>query len=299
MVRNLRMGKRAYIVAEIGQNHNGEIELAEELIDAAINAGADAVKFCKMDLEKSYTKETLLKPYLNRNSFGRIYGEHRAWLEFTVDEMRYLKNYTENKGIDWFCSVCDVKSFNQMKNIGNPIVKIPSREISNKNLIKYVFEHWNGIILVSFGLVNRDDLAYMRKMRHLCNGTFVPVHCVSEYPTKIYHLNLETMFCYDIYFSCNFKGYSSHVPLIDDALAAVALGAMYVEKHLTLDRNSKGTDHKVSLLPHEFKEMVLRIRRLETMLGRHYHGNIVKRPFLKKQVEKMKKKVQLDGSYKI
>lgn len=290
---------KVFIVAEIGQNHDGKFEKAKLLIETAKDCGVDAVKFTKMDITKSYTQNALKRPYISPNSFGKTYGEHRKNLELSVNQMHKLKKYAENLGLVWFCSVCDIPSFKQMELIGNPIIKLPSREISNIDLIKHIAHnnrHKKPIIL-SAGLATLYDInaalnilqnSQLTKNIHL-------LHCVSEYPNIDSRVNLRRIKTLKNIEKIKTIGYSSHNYGITDAIIAVSLGARIIEKHIKLHfLESKGSDKPFALYPALLKRLVRSIRKAELMLG----NNIIWRS-LPNYIKKEMKKQKIDGGYKI
>jgi len=283
--------KEVYIVAELSQNHNGSINIAKELIMDANLAGCDAVKLNKRDLSHELSDEAYDRPYISPNSFGKTYGRHRAFLEFSEEQHRFLKRFANNRGMDYLLSVCDVPSLKLALELECPLIKIPSKEIINIPLLEAV-----GVcdkkVAFSIGLATHHDVK--RAMGYLYGHDTTIVICTSEYPTDLDNVNLNRLFEYPKWK----KGFSSHVPDPMLGIAAVAMGATYIEYHITLDREMKGSDHIVALEVEELSYLVNVIRDLQIALGngiiqeslpKYLEGN--KKKFLKTECE--------DGVYRV
>ena len=254
-----------FIVAEIGQNHNGDMNIARQLIDVAKEAGVDAVKFVKRDIESELTREQYNKPYDNPNSFGETYGKHREYLELSVEQHRELKEYANSKGLIYFSSACDIKSVNDMEEIGVPAYKIASRDLTNIPLIEYIAKIGKPMIL-STGMATLEDIDDAVNTIRKYHNDFALLHCTSEYPTPYEHVNLRRIFTLKKRYDC-IVGASDHTIGIMIPVVAVALGAKIIEKHITLHRYMKGTDHAGSLEPDGIKRVVRDIRNFEKALG--------------------------------
>lgn len=255
-----------FVIAEIGINHNGDVDIAKKLIDAAMNAGADAVKFQKRTTEEILTKEGLDKPYTSAHAFADTYGAHRNKLEFNEKQYRELKKYAEDKGIQFFASVWDHKSTDFMESLGIDAYKIPSADTINIPLLEYVAKK-NKPVLLSTGMNTLEEIedAVRTVLKH--NNRVIIFQCLSLYPSPEEKLNVRFMDVLRDKFAPLPYGYSGHEPDLFPTLAAVARGAQIVERHLTLDKTMKGSDHAGSLEPHELKELVDSIRRTEVILG--------------------------------
>ena len=296
-IKLLKRKGKTFIVAEVGQNHNGDIKQAFKLIVAAQESGADAVKFTKMSLVDSYTKEALKRPYLSINSFGKTYGEHRKVLEFTVAQIKALKHVADAFGMPIFWSVCDVKSLKQIAKIGNPIIKIPSREITNLTLLEEVSKV-KGVVFLSTGLGTKNIIKKAVKILTQNNKVELYIlYCVSQYPTECKNVKTGTITELREFLGDSIVdiGYSSHTASPMDCFDAVSLGAKIIERHITLDCSAKGSDHICSSEPEEFKIIVEGIRKIESMSGSRMWD--IKLPnYVKRE---MRKRLQADGSYKI
>ena len=259
-------GEPVFVIAEVGINHNGEVEIAKRLIDAAQGAGADAVKFQKRTTEEILTKEGLEKPYVSPNAFAPTYGEHRKKLEFNEDQYRELKAYADGKGVLFFASVWDPKSADFMEAFGIDAYKIPSADVINIPLLEYVAKK-NKPVLLSTGMSTTGEIddAVHAILRH--NSRLILFHCVSLYPCPDEKLNINFMNVLVDRFRPLPVGYSGHEVGLLPSLTAVAMGAVIVERHLTLDKTMKGSDHAASLEPREFSELVRVIRAIEKIKG--------------------------------
>ena len=259
-------GERCFIVAEIGINHNGDVEIALEMIERAKECGADAVKFQKRDIESILTPEGFSKPYYGDNSFGQTYGEHRMALELSSDEYRTLKAYANSLGLEFFASVWDEKSADFMESIGSPSFKIASADVTNIPLIRHVAKKRKPII-ISTGMSEWEEIQEaVRAVEASGNKELILLQCVSAYPARPEQLNLAAIKTFDRMFHC-LVGYSGHANNIWDGPVAVAMGACVVEKHFTLDRAMKGSDHAASLEPSGLMRIVRDIRELERAIG--------------------------------
>ena len=296
-IKLLKKKGRTFIVAEVGQNHNGDIKQAFQLIVAAQESGADAVKFTKMSLVDSYTKEALSRSYMSRNSFGKTYGEHRKVLEFTIAQMRALKHVADAFGMPIFWSVCDVKSLRQIEKLGNPIIKIPSREITNLTLLEEISKK-KKVVFLSTGLGTKKIIKKAVDILTQNNKIELYIlYCVSQYPTECKNVKIDTIeelreFLGD---SIVDIGYSSHTASPLDCFDAASLKAKIIERHITLDCSAKGSDHVCSSEPEEFEIVVDGIRSIEEIGGSGMWD--IKLPnYVKRE---MRKRLQRDGSYKI
>lgn len=256
-----------FIIAEIGINHNGDIELAKKLIDAAKDAGADAVKFQKRTTTEILTKEGREKPYTSPHAFAPTYGEHRDKLEFSEAQYIILKKYAKQKSILFFASVWDPVSTDMMDALDINAYKIPSADLTNTPLIEYVAQK-NKPVLLSTGMNTTEEIdeAVQAVLKH--NNRLIIFHCLSLYPSPEEKINLRyTDVIRDRFAPLPF-GYSGHETDELPTLAAVARGAQIIERHFTLNKKMKGSDHSGSLEPQEFKTMIEKIRRIERILGK-------------------------------
>lgn len=263
--RYLGEGHPCYIVAEIGQNHNGCMETARKLIDAAAYAGADAVKFCKRDLASELTAEAFHQPYNNPHSYGRTYGEHRRALELSREQHAELSDYAASCGVTYFSTACDARSVEDLELIEVPFYKVASRDLTNLPLLECIAATGKPVVL-SCGMDGLDAIEQALNVIRRSGSPVVLLQCTSSYPTDPADVNLRVIPALRQQFGIHI-GYSDHTLGGAVALGAVALGAVMIEKHITLDRNQRGRDHACSLTPVELKQFVADIRTIEAALG--------------------------------
>lgn len=264
--RYVGKGEPTFVIAEVGINHNGDIEIAKKLIDVAAEAGADAVKFQKRTTAEILTKEGLEKPYTSVHAFASTYGEHREKLEFNEDQYKELKDYCKTKGILFFASIWDTKSVDFIHGLNIDAYKIPSADLINIPLLEYVAKK-NKPVLLSTGMNTLDEVHDAVKTILKYNNRVIIFHCLSLYPSPEEKINMRFMDVLRDEFAPLPYGYSGHEPGLLPTIVAVSRGAQIVERHLTLDKTMKGSDHAGSLEPHEFKELVDSIRRVELIMG--------------------------------
>ncbi|MEX0931909.1 MAG: N-acetylneuraminate synthase family protein [Candidatus Paceibacterota bacterium] len=260
-------GEPVFVIAEVGINHNGDMEIAKKLIDVARDSGADAVKFQKRTTKEILTKEGLDKPYTSPNAFAPTYGAHRDALEFNEDQYRELKKYAEKNGVLFFASAWDKGSADFLESFDVDAYKVPSADTINIPLLEYIAKK-NKPVLISTGMNTFDEIqdAVSTVLKH--NNRVVVFHCLSLYPSPEHMIELAFMDTLKRTFHPLPVGYSGHEIDLLPTLAAVSRGAVIVERHLTLDKQMKGSDHAGSLEPHELKELVDSIRRIEKILGK-------------------------------
>lgn len=263
--RLIGAGEPVFIVAEIGQNHNGDMKIAKALIDQSVKDGVSAVKFCKRHIKSDLAKSKFDSLYPSQHSFGKTYGEHRMFLELSKDQHRELKDYANAKGLVYFASVCDLQSADDMDGIGVPMFKIASRDLTNKPLIEYVAKK-NKPIFLSTGMSSLSEVEKAINIIEKYHNKVVLFQCTSEYPAKYEDINLNAINSLRDHFNLN-VGMSDHSGGIMVACAAAVMGACSVEKHVTLDRSMKGTDHQASLEPPGMERLVTWIRNFEIAKG--------------------------------
>jgi len=255
-------GRPCYIVAEIGQNHNGDAYTALRLITQAANAGCDAVKMCKRHIPSDLTAAARAKPYEGPQSFGATYGEHRQALELPISDYKHLKDRIHYN--EWplvlFSTVCDLRSLEEMEeHVNPPLYKIASRDLDNLPLIEAVAKTYKPVIL-STGFARSDhDVANALDVVRSHHLNVVLLYCVSLYPAPDEAVCFRQMEHYRDTFDV-LVGFSDHTVGIHLAQTAVTLGACVVEKHITLARAMKGTDHAASLEPEGLRKFVRNIR---------------------------------------
>ena len=261
--RKIGRGQPCFVVAEIGQNHQGDVYTALRLIGEAHKAGVDAVKFCKRYIPSDLTLEARNAPYDNPHSFGRTYGEHREKLELSIPEYRHLLDrmqYNEWPEV-FFATACDMVSAHALERvIAPPMYKIASRDLDNLPLIEYVARFSTPVILsAGMELDSRDDVHRALGAVRQHHDQVMVLYCVSEYPTPLEHIDLGWMDLMRNEFRCP-VGFSDHTPGIVAAQTAAVMGAAMIEKHFTLARAMKGTDHAASLEPEGMARLVRNIR---------------------------------------
>lgn len=260
---------KTLIIAEAGVNHNGDIELAKQLIAAAASAGADMVKFQTFKADSLVTKTASMAAY-QKNATGTEGSQHEMVrkLELSRTDHEVLIEECRRQGITFFSTAFDADSFDMLIQQGLKQVKIPSGELTNLPLLRYMTRLGMPVML-STGMANLGEIeAAMTAIEQA--GTprhFITLlHCTTEYPAPMEDVNLRAMLSMKAAFGVD-VGYSDHTRGIEVAIAAAALGATAIEKHFTLDRNLPGPDHQASLEPHELKAMVSAIRNVERALG--------------------------------
>ena len=277
-------GQPCCIVAEIGQNHNGEVGIAKKLIDMANLCGANAVKFQKRDVDSELSVELRDKPYENENSFGATYGEHRRFLELPWQRHQELQQYAQEKGVLYLCTICDLVSLEQMAPLDLPAYKVASRDITNWPLLEELGRLKRPIVL-STGMADIRDVDKAVEIISRCHDQIVVLQCISEYPCPPEHLNLLAMCSYRRRYG-TLVGLSDHSAGIIPGVAAATMGACYVEKHITLSRAMRGTDHAGSLEMEGLRRVVGYIRQVEAAMG---DGDIAFKPWMNRAKAKLAK----------
>ena len=254
-----------FIIAEIGNNHNGNFELALELIKKAKECGVDAVKFQVKDIESSFSKELLDRPYENENSFGRTYREHKEALEFSKDELTKIYDYAKELEIICFSTPFDIKSVKLLEDLNNPIYKISSFHVTDLGLIEEICKTRKPIIMSS-GMSTIDELDQAVNLIKKYTEDFVLLHCVSSYPTDDDDLNFNVIPTLKNRYNC-IVGYSGHERGTVLCTSTILLGSRVIERHFTLDRYMKGPDHASSLESEGMSLVVKRAKRTFSALG--------------------------------
>lgn len=258
---------KIFIIAEAGVNHNGDIQTAKELIDVAVAAEADAVKFQTFKADTLVCRQAPKAAYqMETTSAEESQFDMLKKLELTPDMHRELIDYCHEKNIMFLSTPFDLDSLHYLVDCGLAVIKIPSGEITNYPLIREAGRSGKRIILSS-GMSTIDEVREAVAVLKENGSTDITVlHCNTEYPTPFSDVNLRAMQTIKEETGVS-VGYSDHTPGIEAAVAAAALGATVIEKHFTLDRNMKGPDHKASLEPNELTEMVRAVRHIEQALG--------------------------------
>jgi sialic acid synthase SpsE len=266
-----------YIIGEIGQNHNGSVDLAKLTIDLACRPieedlfqmelkPMDAVKLTKRDLSQELSKTQMDAPYTSQHSFGATYGAHREVLELNDEEHFEIYKYAKNKGLDFVETLCAVGCLSIFKLFSPDFLKVASRDLTNLPLLAAMAETKVPII-ISTGMADKAQLDDALDTITKYHSNISILHCVSQYPTRPENVNLNTIKYLQKHYSDYKIGYSDHTIGISTPLAAVAMGAEIIEKHITIDRRMKGTDQAGSLGPDGVNRMVRDIRLLEKSFG--------------------------------
>lgn len=255
-----------YVIAEIGHNHQGSLDKAREMFREAKLAGAHAVKLQKRDNRGLYTRAAYNKPYDNENSFGATYGEHRECLEFGLKEYRDLQAYARELGIDFFATAFDVASADFLEALDMPAYKIASGDIKSIPLLQHVARFGKPMVMSTGGATIEDvQRAYDAVMP--INSQVAILQCTAGYPAAFDELDLGVISTYRERFPGAVIGFSSHDNGISMPIAAYVLGARIIEKHFTLNRAMKGTDHAFSLEPVGLRKLVRDLDRTHRAMG--------------------------------
>ena len=266
-VKELGFGTdKVFFIAEAGINHNGSIETAKKLIDLAKKTGADCVKFQKRNISRILTKEGLNKVYASKNAFARTYGEHKKFLEFSFDQFKELKDYCEKVGILMTASGWDEESVDFLYDLGVPFFKLASADLTNTPLL--IHTALKGLpMVISTGMADIEDVNRAYEIISVYNSKICIMQCTSSYPTNIDEIDLRVIETYKNKFRHALIGYSGHEQGTAITLGAVALGAKIIERHFTLDKTMKGSDHSASLDETELIDLIKNIRIMERALG--------------------------------
>ncbi len=255
-----------YVIAEIGHNHQGEISKCRELFKVAKECGANAVKLQKRDNRSLFTKTMYAQPYNSENAFGQTYGEHREFLEFGRDEYVELKKLAKELGLAFFSTAFDIPSADFLAELGMPAYKLASGDLTNIPLLKHVAAIGKPMIISTGGAAMSDvRRAYDAIMP--INSELAILQCTASYPCEAENLNLRVIESFRQEFPGVVVGFSAHDNGIAMPLIAYALGARIVEKHFTLNRAWKGTDHALSLAPDGMRRLVRDLHRAHQALG--------------------------------
>ena len=262
--------KHVLIIAEAGVNHNGSLDIAKQLIDKAVEAGVDIIKFQTFKSEKLVSKAARQAEYQQRNIGKKDEGQLAMLkkLELSHADHEELMTYCHEKGIRFFSTAFDIDSIEYLHSLDLGLWKIPSGEITNYPYLRKIAQYHEPVIL-STGMCELSDIEATVNVLvefGVEKEQITILHCNTEYPTPYEDVNLRAMLEIRDRFGVN-VGYSDHTKGIEVPIAAVALGATVIEKHFTLDKNMEGPDHKASLEPDELKSMVVAIRNIERALG--------------------------------
>ncbi len=255
-----------YVIAEIGHNHQGDLEQCKKLFDSAKDAGANAVKLQKRDNRELFTKKMYDSTYAGENAYADTYGSHREFLEFNHDQYMDLKSYANEIGITFFSTAFDFSSLDFLEKINLPIYKVASGDINNVPLLKEIAKTGKPMIVSTGGAKMVDvERAYDEIMP--INNKLCIMQCTSGYPPLFEELNLNVINTYLNKFQDIVIGFSAHDSGIAMGVAGYVLGARVIEKHFTLNRALKGTDHAFSLEPQGLKKLIRDLNRTHEALG--------------------------------
>ena len=259
-------GHPTFIIAEIGINHQGDVNIARELIQQAKECGASAVKLQKRNISRILTKEGLEMRYENQNSFGKTYGEHKKALELSNADYEELNIFCNDIDIIFCASGWDEESIDFLDILGVPFFKMTSADLTNLPLLIHTAKKGKPMIM-STGMANLEMVKSSYSLVQAINNKIAILQCTSTYPSAFSELNLNVLQTYMKEFPYAVIGYSGHEQGIAIPPAAVALGAKIIERHFTLDRTMKGGDHAASLEPQGFIKMVRDIHAIEDAMG--------------------------------
>lgn len=259
--------KSTFIIAEAGVNHNGSFELAKMLVDKAVWAGVDCIKFQTFNSNNLVSASAQKADYQKKTTDGNESQlDMLKKLELTHEQFSELKDYCHEKNIMFLSTPFDLESIDFLAEIGVKTWKIPSGEITNFPFLRKIAKRKESVIM-STGMCTLEEVHEAIKVLNDFGTTDITLlHCTTEYPAPYDSVNLNAMITLKNKFGCE-VGYSDHTNGIEIPVAAVAMGASVIEKHFTLDKNMVGPDHKASLEPEELKQMVLSIRNVESALG--------------------------------
>lgn len=276
--------EKIFIIAEAGVNHNGSIQLAKKLIDKAVEAGADCIKFQTFKTENLVNKNAVKADYQIINTKNNdTQFEMLKKLELSYSDFLQLKNYSDKKGIIFLSTPFDIETIEFLAPI-LPFFKIPSGEITNLPYLRKINSYKKDVIL-STGLSTLEEVKQAVKILKDCRVKVL--HCTTEYPCPYKDVNLNAMLSLKKELNVDI-GYSDHTIGIEIPIMAVSLGAKIIEKHFTLDKNMDGPDHKASLEPHELKKMIIAIRNVEKAFG---NGLKIPSEIEKKNIEIVRKSI--------
>jgi N-acetylneuraminate synthase/sialic acid synthase len=256
----------AYVIAEVGANHQGRVDVCKAIFDAASQCGANAVKLQKRDNRVLFTRAMYESPYDNDDSFGATYGAHREALEFGREEFTELQAYARQIGLDFFATPYDFPSVDFLMALDVPAFKIASGDLTNTPLLDYVARSGKPVIL-STGGGTMNDVQRAADAIGSHTSRFALLQCTTVYPARPEQLNLRVIETFRNAFPDQVIGFSDHQSGIAMSLVAYVLGARIIEKHFTCNRAWKGSDHKYSLEPIGMQKLVRDLRRARVALG--------------------------------
>jgi N-acetylneuraminate synthase len=252
-----------FIVAEIGINHNGDMSICKELIDAASDSGCDAVKFQKRDIDKVYTQKFLDSP--RESQWGATQREQKKGLEFDKSQYSEISQYCKEKGLEWFASAWDLNSQQFLQQFNCKYNKIASAMIVYEDLLRMVAKEGKHTF-ISTGMTTYDDIQKAVDIFRKASCSFELMHAISTYPMKDEDANLNMIKTLKGKFDCD-VGYSGHEVGLAVSYAASAMGITSLERHITLDRSMYGSDQSASVEPSGFRQLIGAVRKIEKAMG--------------------------------
>lgn len=257
---------QCFVIAEVGHNHQGSVETAMKIFSEAKNSGADAVKLQKRNNKELFTAQMYNSLYTNDNSYGSTYGAHREALELGWEDYVTLKQYAQELGLTFFATAFDFSSVDFMEKLGVPVYKIASGDLTNTPFLKYIARTGKPA-LMSTGGGTMEDVQRAYDVFMAENPNLSILQCTAVYPCEPEEMNLNVITAFREKFPQNVIGLSDHQSGIAMAVVAFTLGARIIEKHFTLNRAWRGTDHAFSLAPVGLSKMVRDLRRARVALG--------------------------------
>ena len=263
-MKKITKRKSPFLIAEIGINHNGSVELAKKLINLSKKYNFDAVKFQKRDLDICIPEKQ--KGQIRNTPWGEMtYLDYKKKIEFNEKEFQEINNYCKKIKIDWFCSAWDANSLKFLKKFKIKYNKVASAMVTNLNLLNLIAKE-KKLTFISTGMSSMKDIVKAIKIFRKNKCDFVLMHCVSNYPCQEEDLNLNVILTLKEKFKCKI-GYSGHEPSVSPSYAAWFLGADYIERHITLDRTMYGTDQAASLSEQGIRELTSLLSKFPKILG--------------------------------
>lgn len=289
------MNQHTYIIGEIGQNHNGSVDIAKLIVDLVSRPvkeevfnidlpPMDAVKLTKRDLKEELSVSQMNQPYDSPHAFGKTYGEHRAFLELSDEEHYEIYQHARSRGLEFVETLCAIGCLSLLKLFTPDYLKVASRDLTNLPLLEAMAETKIPIIL-STGMTGKKELDDALDIITRYHSNISILHCVSQYPTHLDKLNLNTIRYLKKHYGQYRIGFSDHTIGIAAAAVAVGMGAEMIEKHVSIDRRMKGTDQAGSLGPDGVNRMIRDIRVTERWLGEEDL-------FVEKEVEEARRKLE-------
>ena len=263
MFEKFDLSKKIYVVAEIGINHNGDLQLAKELIDIASSCKCDAVKFQKREIDLVYSKEILDSP--RESPWGKTQRDQKEGLEFTIEEYDEIDEYCKNKNIDWFASSWDIVSQEKMRRYNFKFNKVASAMATNLEFLECVASEKRPTF-ISTGMTKIEEIEDALKIFKNYNCEYMLLHTVSTYPAKESDLNLNCIKTLKERFGVP-VGYSGHEASVSPSIIAASMGAAVIERHITIDRAMYGSDQAASLQKDGLAQLVNTLKKMPLILG--------------------------------